>query len=165
VTIQRTIRARECARDGCSTRYDDLNWDQPWPKKFCSQECARGKGRAVIPAKRKPIAVASRDQAAKRAAGVSIVSGASQGLDAAHLCSRALGGCDDPDCTIPLTREEHRAFDAGELDLLRYLIPHHVDEIAHALHHYNGNLIGLVERLTGCRVVLLRGGERYESAV
>jgi hypothetical protein len=149
--IERTVRARECARDGCSTRYDDLNWDQPWPKKFCSAECARGKGRATIPTKRKPISVASKEQAAKRNAGVSIVSGASEGLDAAHLCPRGLGGCDDPDCTIPLTRYEHTMFDKGKLDLLPYLVPGHVDEIAHALHHYRGDVPALLERLTGCK--------------
>ncbi len=151
MTIERTVRNRTCARDGCSQTYDPFDRDDGVPARFCSMQCARGKGRTVIPAKRKAVAVASREQAAKRSAGVSIVSGASHGLDAAHLCSRALGGCDHPDCTIPLTREEHRAFDAGELDLLRYLVPHHVDEIAHALHHYRGDLVALLERLTGTK--------------
>lgn len=149
--IDRTTRARLCARDGCDTRYDDLHWEQPWPRKFCSAACARGNGRAVIQAKRKPISVASSEQRAKRQAGVSIVSGESRGLDSAHLCPRGLGGCDDPDCTVPLTRAEHRAFDAGELDLLPYLVPAYVDEMAHALRHYRGDLPALLERLTGTR--------------
>ena len=150
--IERTTRARECARPGCETRYDDLDWQHAWSKRFCSAECARGK-RSAIQTKRKPVSVASKEQAAKRRAGVSIVSGAREGLDAAHLCPRGLGGCDHEDCTVPLTREEHRAFDAGELDLLRYLVPGHVDEIAHALQHYRGDVPALLERLTGSRWV------------
>lgn len=158
--IQRTTRQRECTRQGCTVRYDDLNWNEPWPKKFCSAECARGKGRASIPTKRKPISAASKEQAAKRNAGVSVVSGASEGLDAAHLCPRGLGGCDDPDCTVPLTRYEHTMFDLGKLDLLPYLVPGHVDEIAHALRHYRGDLPALLERLTGCKWIAVEQGER-----
>lgn len=147
--IPRTTRSRLCARDGCPVRFDDLNWENPWPRKYCSQECARGK-RPTIQTRRKPVSVASREQRAKRQAGVSIVSGAREGLDAAHLCPRGLGGCDDADCTVSLTRAEHRAFDAGELDLLPYLVAHQMhDELAHALAHYRCDLVALLERLTG----------------
>lgn len=148
---QRSIRMRQCARDGCPNRYDDLNWDRPWAKKFCSAECARGKGRATIPTKRRPISAASKEQAAKRNAGVSIVSGASEGLDAAHLCPRGLGGCDDPLCVVPMTRAEHAAFDRGELDILGALVPHYAEEIAHALMHYRGDVPALLERLTATK--------------
>lgn len=158
--IQRTTRQRECTRQGCTTRYDDLNWENPWPKKFCSAECARGKGRASIPTKRKAISPASPQQRAKRAAGLSIVSGASEGLDPAHLCPRGLGGCDDALCVVPLTRYEHEMFDRGKLDLLPYLVPGHVDEIAHALHHYRGDLPALLERLTGAKWIAVEQGER-----
>lgn len=157
-----TVRqARECARDGCSHRYDPWDRQTGTPKRYCSVECWTDDKRSPEPikrtqmprspssAKRKPIAVASKEQAAKRNAGVSIVSGATVGLDAAHLCSRALGGCEDALCVVPLTRAEHRSFDEGGLDLLPYLVPHHVDEIAHALRHYRGDLIALLERLTG----------------
>ena len=156
--IERTTRARECARPGCETRYDDLGWQHPWSKRFCSAECARGK-RAAIQTKRKPVSVASKEQAAKRNAGVSIVSGASEGLHAAHVCSRAMGGCDAPECVVALTAEEHRRYDnpgphERQLDLLPYLVAHQMhDELAHALMHYRCDLVALLERLTGSRWV------------
>ena len=158
----RTVHMRPCARAGCPVRFDDFG-QQPWPKAYCSAECHRlarppkpAERRVSMPrtagtSKRKPIAVASREQAAKRNAGVSIVSGASEGLDAAHLTPRPLGGCDDPLCVVPLTRAEHRAFDAGELDILGALVPHYTAEIAHALEHYRGDLPALLERLTGAK--------------
>ena len=37
--------------------------------------------------------------------------------DPAHLASRAHGGCDHPDCVIPLCRRCHRDFDEGRVDL------------------------------------------------
>lgn len=159
--IERSTRNRLCAREGCDTRFDDLNWENPWPRKYCSQECARGK-RPTVQTRRKPVSVASKEQRAKRQAGVSIVSGESEGLDAAHLCPRGLGGCDDADCTVALTRAEHRSFDAGQLDLLPYLVPAHVDEIAHALHHYRGDVPALLERLTGRKWV--PADERHAAA-
>ncbi len=162
--VPRTTRARECSREGCQQRYEDFKWSQPWPKAFCSPLCAlkakpvpEPKPRAQLvtrapsqPKRRRPISEASPAQRAKRAAGASIVSGETQGLDAAHLCSRGLGGCDDPLCVVPLTREEHRALDSGQLDILPYLVAHKCyDEMAHALVHYRGDLIALLERLTG----------------
>lgn len=161
-----TTRRRLCAHSDCDAVYDEpYPWPYPWPKAYCSASCHRAaktpptrKPRTKLrPApsttKRKPVAIASREQAAKRAAGASIVSGKTTGLDAAHLCPRDLGGCSHELCVVPLTRAEHRAFDGGELDLLPYLVPLHTPEIAHALVHYNGDLIALLERLTGLRWV------------
>ncbi len=161
--VPRTTRARECALSSCSERYEDFKWSHPWPKSYCSPLCAlkakpvpEPKPRAQLvtrapsqPKRRRPISEASPAQRAKRAAGASIVSGETQGLDAAHLCPRGLGGCDDELCVVPLTRAEHRAFDSGDLDLLPYLVPRYADELAHALVHYRGDVIGLLERLTG----------------
>lgn len=74
-------------------------------------------------------------------------------IDPAHLCARAHGGCDDPLCVVPLCRRCHREFDDGDLDLLPDLVQVYVPELAHALEHYNGDLIALLQRLTGTRWV------------
>lgn len=161
-----THQARECSRDGCTNRYNPRLRETGTPPSFCSVECWQDHKNALKPApkrraqmprttgvkKRKPVAIASREQAAKRNAGASIVSGETRGLDAAHLTPRPLGGCEDPDCVVPLTRAEHRSFDAGELDLLPYLVADNRHaEIAHALEHYRCDLPALLERLTGTK--------------
>lgn len=148
--MSRTVRQRECI--ACTEIYPEpFPWRFDWPRGYCSKRCSRKIVSADVATARKPVSAASPEQRAKRVAGASIVSGATEHLDAAHLCSRSLGGCDDADCTVPLTRAEHRAFDGGGLDLLPYLVPDHVDEIAHALHHYRGDLPALLERLTGVK--------------
>lgn len=105
--------------------------------------------RTSKPAKRRTISPASPEQRVKVRDAVSIVS--AQGpCDPAHLWPRGRGGCDHADCVVPLTREEHRAFDAGELDLLPYLQTYPVGmrpEVAHALTHCD--LLALVHRLSG----------------
>jgi hypothetical protein len=63
--------------------------------------------------------------------------------------SRALGGCDDPDCVVALCRRHHRAYDAGRLDLLPYLEPICRRELAHAVGHLG--LVGTLRRVTGSR--------------
>lgn len=114
--------------------------------------------------KRRPISPASPAQRRKARGSACIVTGAlaieGATVDPAHLCSRAHGGCDNPLCVVPLRRDVHESFDRGELDLLPYLRPHHsptlyLPEIQHALGHYDGNLLGLLRRLTG---------DRYEVA-
>lgn len=109
------------------------------------------------PLKRKPFTPASRDQRSKVRDRPSIVSG--QGpCDPCHLVSRAQGGCDHPDCVVPLTRAEHRAFDDGKLDLLPYLVAHGLwVELAHAVlvHHYDP--VSLAERCTGDRYAPVGG--------
>ena len=75
--------------------------------------------------------------------------GVGEAIDPAHLAPRAAGGCDAPDCVLPLCRHCHRAFDDGRLDLLSHLGPEHRPELAHALGHLG--LIALVERVTAER--------------
>jgi hypothetical protein len=59
---------------------------------------------------------------------------------------RSLGGCDEPDCVVPLCRPCHRAFDEHRLCLLPYLEPRHRAELAHALLHVG--VVGLMPRLS-----------------
>jgi hypothetical protein len=56
-------------------------------------------------------------------------------VDPAHLILRALGGCDEPECVVPLCRRHHCAYDTGRLDLLPWLEPGHREELAHAVGH------------------------------
>lgn len=171
--VTRTTRLRLCARDGCGTRYDFYRPDCGVPNAYCSAECHAKAKRASVPSPRaraelvtrpstkrpRPVSVASPEQRAKRLGQASVVSGATEGLAAAHLCSRARGGCDDPLCTVSLTHAEHACYDVagagGQLDLLPYLVPRFVAELQHMLGHYDGDLIAVLERLTGCRVVLV----------
>jgi hypothetical protein len=171
--MTRTTRQRHCANPFCPAWYDSpLDWPDPWPRAYCSAACHAAVKRATAkpakprahlvnaaPSKRpRAISEASPAQRLKRNGMPSIVSGATEGLDAAHLAPRGFrGGCDDPLCTVSLTRAEHRAFDSGALDILPHLIAHELfDEIAHAVLHYRGDLIALLERLTGERWVPAR---------
>lgn len=109
--------------------------------------------RTATKARRVTFTPASKEQRAKVSERVSIVS-AQTPCDPCHLVPRSHGGCDHPDCVFPLTREEHRAFDDGTLDVLPYLIAHGMwVELAHAVavHHYDP--IRLAERCTGVRFV------------
>ena len=76
---------------------------------------------------------ASAAQRAKIIGGWCIVCQQTCGLTPAHLAARARGGCDHPDCVVPLCWMHHRAFDTGQLDLLPYLEPRWRAEIAHAV--------------------------------
>lgn len=94
---------------------------------------------------------ASPAQRAKVNARGSIVSG-QRPCDPAHLWPRSKGGCDEPDCVIALTREEHRAFDEGRLDILPALIAGDCwAELAHLIQAHRINPITLVHHLTGER--------------
>jgi hypothetical protein len=86
------------------------------------------------PLRRSRIARASDAQRAKVAGQRCLVCGERR-VDPAHLVPRSLGGCDQPDCIVPLDRRCHRAFDRGELDLLPYLEPGYRAELAHRLRH------------------------------
>jgi hypothetical protein len=92
---------------------------------------------------------ASEAQRAKVAGEHCLVCGV-RSCDPAHLVPRSRGGCDHPDCVVPLCRRCHRAFDDRRLDLLRYLEPRYRAELAHAVSHLP--LITVVERLTGKRL-------------
>jgi hypothetical protein len=101
--------------------------------------------------KRKPVSPASPAQRDKVRARASIVSGWGP-CDPAHLWPRGMGGCDHPDCVVPLTRAEHRAFDRGEIDLLPHLITAGCwDELAHMQAEHHVDPIAQLHRLTGDR--------------
>ena len=97
-----------------------------------------------------PLSLASEEQRRKVAGLACLVCGACDGVDPAHLTPRSRGGCDHPDCVVPLCRFRcHRAFDDGRLDLLPYVEPRHRLGLAHTLQHVG--LIELLERLTAER--------------
>lgn len=118
---------------------------EPRPGRARNSTLKQGAGFAASPAQR-----------AKVKGRVSIVSGdrdedagGHPRCDPAHVWPRGLGGCDDALCVVPLTRAEHDAFDAGELELLPHLVAHRCfAEIAHAVEHARGDLIAVLERLT-----------------
>jgi hypothetical protein len=88
---------------------------------------------------------ASDAQREKIVGGACVVCRQTKGLTPAHLAPRSLGGCDHPDCVVPLCWTHHRAYDTGRLELLPYLEPQWRAEVAHAVSHLG--LIGAVRRL------------------
>jgi hypothetical protein len=106
--------------------------------------------RRLTPLRRTAVSPASEAQRAKVAGQGCLVCG-KRPVDPAHLVPRSLGGCDHPDCVIPLDRCCHRAYDRGELDLLAQLEPRFRAELAHALRHLP--LIAVLRRVTGMRWV------------
>lgn len=81
-----------------------------------------------------PRVAASADQRRKILGFGCLVCGCSP-VDPAHLVPRRLGGCDSPDCVVPLCRTHHRMFDTGGLALVPYLGPEVERELRHALTH------------------------------
>jgi hypothetical protein len=163
------VRRRLCRLPSCPVMFDTPHGGS-WPAAFHSAACHRAsktpppaKPRAAIvttPTKkrRRSFTPASAAQRAALDGARSVVSGATEGLQPAHLAARARGGCDDPLCSVPLTAPEHRLFDDGQLDLLPHLIrAGRTAEIAHALIHYDGHLVSLLTRLTGKRWAPVRG--------
>jgi hypothetical protein len=88
---------------------------------------------------------ASEAQRAKIVGGACVVCAQTKGITPAHLAPRSLGGCDHPDCVVPLCWAHHRAHDTGRLELLPHLEPEWRAEVAHAVSHLG--LIGVVRRL------------------
>ncbi|MEA2136834.1 MAG: hypothetical protein QOC68_4744 [Solirubrobacteraceae bacterium] len=88
---------------------------------------------------------ASEAQREKIVGGACVVCLQTKGITPAHLAPRSLGGCDHPDCVVPLCWTHHRAYDTGRLELLPHLEPQWRAEVAHAVHHLG--LIGAVRRL------------------
>jgi hypothetical protein len=106
---------------------------------------------AVTPSRRSGFTPASTSQREAIHTRGSVVSGKGP-CDFAHLTPRALGGCGDPLCGVPLTRDEHRAFDDGKLDIQPFLIANgYWDEIAHMIGAHHMSPIAVVQRLTGER--------------
>jgi hypothetical protein len=107
---------------------------------------------------RRGISEASPEQRRKVKGRPSIIPGEGP-IDPMHLWSRGRGGCDDPLCVVPGARSIHRAFDAGELDILPALIAHrYIEEIAHAVLHADGDLLAVLERLSADKYVPLTTG-------
>ena len=88
-------------------------------------------------------------QRAKIVGSACVVCLQTKGLTPAHLAPRSLGGCDHPDCVVPLCWMHHRAYDTGRLELLPHLEPRWRAEVAHAVMHLG--LIGAVRRLAAGR--------------
>jgi hypothetical protein len=105
--------------------------------------------RRRTPLNRSPSLVASDAQRDKVAALCCVVCAATTRIDPAHVSPRALGGCDHPDCVVPLCRTHHRAYDRGELDLVAYLEPRWRREAAHAVAHVG--LAGALRRISSDR--------------
>lgn len=157
-------RRRICALPTCPVLFETPHGGS-WPAKYCSPTCHRASKPKKAPQPRstlltttpraqRPISPASTAQRLKRDLGACIVTGATTNVDPAHLCPRGKGGCDDPLCVVPLARDVHRAFDDGQVDLMPYLCSSdYTAELQHALGHYRGNLLALLQRLTGTRWV------------
>jgi len=92
---------------------------------------------------------ASDAQRTKIVGSACIVCQQTKGLTPAHLAPRALGGCDHPDCVVPLCWLHHRAYDTGRIELLPHLEPCWRAEVAHAVIHLG--LIGALRQLAGRR--------------
>jgi hypothetical protein len=88
---------------------------------------------------------ASPAQREKIVGGACVVCLQTKGITPAHLAPRSLGGCDHPDCVVPLCWLHHRAYDTGTLELLPHLEPRWRAEVAHAVSHLG--LIGALRRL------------------
>jgi hypothetical protein len=98
--------------------------------------------------KRSPISEASVEQREKvRSGQLCSANCGNAATDPAHITSRAQGGCDSPDCILPMCRTCHRAFDLGELDLLPTLQANFRSELAHAVLHLG--LTRTLQRVTG----------------
>jgi len=159
------VNFRDCRF--CGVGYNDARpGKREAPAGYCSRMCheadVKPKAKAQVyrqqikrsnsPKPRRPISQASPKQRAAKTA--CLVTG-SDVVDAAHLWPRGMGGCDEPECVVSLARPVHRALDEGSFDVLPYLVAHgRIAEIQHAVGHANGDLIALVERLTGCKVTL-----------
>ncbi len=116
-----------------------------------------GRLRRDVPARRRAISEASPPQREKVAGARCLVCGRVP-CDPAHLVPRSLGGCDEPDCVVPLCRSCHRDFDERRLCLLPYLEPGPQAELAHAVLHLP--LVAVVERLAGEPLLGPAGGTR-----
>lgn len=84
-----------------------------------------------------------------------------EGVHAAHVIDRSLGGDDDPRAVVALCPPHHREYDDGRLSLLEHLEPHYRDELAYAVRTVG--LIAALERVTNERwqpVQPLPGGKQ-----
>ena len=80
-------------------------------------------------------------------AGPASCAGRRRRVDPAHLIPRVAWRLWERLCVIRSCRRCHRAYDAGELDLLPYLEPAWRAQVAHAVGHVG--LIGALRRISG----------------
>ncbi len=99
-----------------------------------SQAGHMSKSRPGSTSRKSGISPASPAQRRKVAGQRCLVCGASP-CDPAHVIPRSAGGCNEPDCVVPICRDCHDAQHNGKLDLLSYLEPDHRAEQAHAVLH------------------------------
>jgi hypothetical protein len=107
------------------------------------------RGRPRSNPERAPFA-ASAAQRKKIVGSACVVCQQTKGITPAHLAPRTHGGCDEPDCVVPLCWLHHRAYDTGRLALLAHLEPHWRAEVAHAVTHLG--LLGANRRLGSRRL-------------
>ena len=112
---------------------------KPGPVRAPGRQEAGGADAARLPLS------ASAAQRAKVVGSACVVCEQTKGITPAHLAPRSMGGCDEPDCVVPLCWPHHRLYDTGGLELLPYLEPTWRDEVSHAVLHLG--LIGAVRRL------------------
>lgn len=105
----------------------------------------RGKGFEASPAQRAKVKLLPCLGCGKEGEGVRI--------DPAHLWARGRGGCDHPDCVIPLCRACHDKLDdpSVEFDLLSRMVGSEAwqVELAHPILCHGVGLLELARRLTG----------------
>jgi hypothetical protein len=111
--------------------------------------------RRSTPLRRTTSMAATGEQRSAVAGRPCIACGSEHRVDAAHLIPRSLG-CGDALDVVPLCRACHRAYDAGELDLLPHLEPAYRAQLAHAVGHVG--LIGALRRISGSRDQPTTGG-------
>ena len=154
-------QARECARPGCSRRFNPHLRETATPPRYCSVECWHAdkplrpaKPRAQMPRttgvkKRRPISAASTGQRLAVQGRACIVCARAEGsCDPAHVISRAAlsEGQDDPKAVVPMCRPCHEKYDRGELSILEFLEPHRREILAYAVERYG--LLRTLQRVT-----------------
>lgn len=113
------------------------------------------RGRTNSRPKRRAVSPASSEQRAKVKDRLCVNCADDGPCDPAHLTARAQGGCDHPDCVLPLCRECHRGLDAREgpqaqIDLEPVLaLREFATERAHMASHLSYRQC--IQRLTGER--------------
>lgn len=106
------------------------------------------------PPRHRSVSPASREQRTKAREGCRVHGAACGNSTPAHVVDRSLGGCNEPECVVPLCIEAHRAYDEGTLDLSPYLSN---AEAAHAVAHLG--LFRALRRITNRRWVEQLGPE------
>lgn len=101
--------------------------------------------------RRRAVSPATPAQRARAKAMGCVVTGATEGVDPAHLIPRSMTtiGQDEPLAVVGLRRDLHRAYDLGDIDLLPFLTHRHDDAVAFAVERVG--LITALERITNAK--------------